>query len=57
LLREVQHTASVKALSPTNLLVMNGGDFTALATSSTQLGKFLESVVEQRLSSGNPSVT
>jgi hypothetical protein len=32
---------------------MSGSDFTALASSSTQLGKFLESVVEQRLSGSN----
>jgi NADH dehydrogenase len=53
LLREVRHTASVKALTPLNLLVMSGSDFTALASSSTELGKFLETVVEQRLSSSN----
>jgi NADH dehydrogenase len=53
LLREVRHTASVRALTPLNLLVMSGSDFTALASSSTQLGKFLESVVEQRLSGSN----
>jgi NADH:ubiquinone reductase (H+-translocating) len=50
LLREMKHTASVRSLTPLNLLVMNGGDFTALASSSTRLGKFLESVIEQRLS-------
>ena len=55
LLREVRHTASVKALTPLNLLVMSGSDFTALASSSTQLGKFLETVVEQRLSRSNIS--
>ena len=50
LLREMKHTASVRSLTPLNLLVMSGGDFTALASSSTRLGKFLESVIEQRLS-------
>ena len=55
LLREMKHTASVRSLTPLNLLVMSGGDFTALASSSTKLGKFLESVIEQRLSgNGGP---
>jgi NADH dehydrogenase len=57
LLREMKHTASVRALTPLNLLVMSGGDFTALASSSTRLGKFLESVIEQRLSPVNGSET
>jgi NADH dehydrogenase len=53
LLREVRHTASVRALTPLNLLVMSGSDFTAMASSSTQLGKFLQTVIEQRLSGSN----
>jgi NADH:ubiquinone reductase (H+-translocating) len=53
LLREVRHTASVRALTPLDLLVMNGSDFTALASSSTDLGRFLESMVERRLSGGD----
>lgn len=57
LLREVRHTASVKAVTPLNLLVMSGSDFTAMASSSTQLGKFLESVVEQRLSGNGPTIS
>ena len=36
LLQGVRHTASVRALSPVDLLTIDGADFTALATSSTQ---------------------
>ena len=48
LLRAVRHTASVRALTPTDLLIMSGTDFTALADSSTRFGALLAGVMRQR---------
>ena len=48
LLREVRHTASVRALTSIDLLVMRGADFTALATSATHFGELLAGVIRQR---------
>ena len=48
LLRAVRHTASVRALTPTDLLIMSGTDFTALADSSTRFGELLAGVMRQR---------
>ncbi len=53
LLQGGKHTASVRALTPVDLLTMNGSDFTALAKSSTHFGELLAGVMRQRLSSGN----
>ena len=50
LLQGVRHTASVRALAATDLLVMNGADFKALATSSTQFAETLSDVMQRRLS-------
>ena len=50
LLRGVRRTASVRALTPTDLLVMGGADFQALATSTTYFGETLAEVMRQRLS-------
>ena len=50
LLQGGRHSCSAKAATPVDLLVMNGPDFTALATSSARIGKLLEDVLEQRLS-------
>ena len=50
LLRGVRHTASVRTLTPVDLLVMNEADFNALASSSTQFGELLAGVMRQRLS-------
>ncbi len=54
LLQGIRHTASVRALDSTDLLVMSGADFKALATSSTQFAESLADVMQQRLS-GNRS--
>ena len=47
-----RHTASVRAKTPVDLLVMNGDDFTALTGSSSQFGELLKGVTELRQSSG-----
>ena len=49
LLQGDRHTASVRAMTPVDLLVMNGVDFAALATSSTRFGELLEGVMQERL--------
>ena len=49
LLQGVQHTASVRALTPVDLMVMAGADFTELATSSTRFSELLAGVMRQRL--------
>ena len=49
LLQGGRHTASVRAIEPTNLLVMSGPDFKALASNSTYLGETLAEVMRQRL--------
>ena len=48
LLRGGRHTASVRASTAVDLLIMSGSDFTALATSSTRFGELLSSVMRQR---------
>ena len=48
ILRGVRRTASVRALTPTDLLVMGGSDFQALATSTTFFGETLTEVIRQR---------
>ena len=50
LLQGVRHSASVRALATTDLLIMSGPDFTALAASSTQFAETLNDVMQQRLS-------
>ncbi len=50
LLQGVRHTASVRALTPVDLLAMNGADFSALAASSRGFGELLADVMRQRLS-------
>ncbi|MFB3097712.1 MAG: cyclic nucleotide-binding domain-containing protein, partial [Dehalococcoidia bacterium] len=50
LLQGVRHTASVRALTPVDLLAMNGTDFSALAASSKGFGELLADVMRQRLS-------
>ena len=55
LLRGVRHSATVRTLTPVDLLVMNGGDFKALAASSKQFGDVLDDVMRRRLSAGGPS--
>ena len=51
LLHGDRHTASVQALTPVDLMVMGGADFTALATSSTQFSELLAGVMRQRMDS------
>ena len=53
LLQGVRHTASVRAISPVDVLILGGADFTALATSSTHFSELLAGVMRQRLSGGN----
>ena len=50
LLLGIRHSASVRALTPTDVLVMNGEDFQALASSSTYLGESLAEVMRRRMS-------
>ena len=50
LLQGVRHTASVRAAASTDLLIMSGPDFKALAASSTQFSETLNEVMERRLS-------
>ena len=55
LLRGVRHTASVRALSSVDLLIMSGTDFKALATSSRDFGEGLANVMERRLAGSGAS--
>ena len=48
LLMGVRHTASIRTLTPADVLIMNGTNLTALAASSTQFGELLASVMRQR---------
>ena len=50
LLFGVRHTATIRALTTVDLLIMNGNDFTALANSSTDFRDLLGGVMRQRLS-------
>ncbi|PKB82459.1 MAG: hypothetical protein BZY88_04305 [SAR202 cluster bacterium Io17-Chloro-G9] len=50
LLFGVRHTATIRALTPLDLLIMNGNDFTALANSSADFRDLLGGVMRQRLS-------
>ena len=49
LLRGGLHTASVRALAPSDVLIMSGSDFTSLASSSTRFSELLAGVMRQRL--------
>ena len=53
LLLGLRHSASVRALTPTDLLVMSGADFKALASSSTYFGETLAEVMRRRLASSS----
>jgi len=57
LLSGVRHTASVRALSSVNLLIMSGSDFKALATSSKYFKESLDKVLERRLAGGGTTGT
>ncbi|MEE8464991.1 MAG: cyclic nucleotide-binding domain-containing protein, partial [Dehalococcoidia bacterium] len=57
LLQGVRHTASVRALDTTDLLVMSGPDFKALAASSTEFAESLNDVMQRRLSGKRPVET
>ena len=48
LLQGVRRTASIRALTPVDLLAMSRSDFTALATSSTHFGELLSTVMRER---------
>ena len=55
LLQGTRHTASVRALETTDLLVMSGPDFKDLAASSTQFAETLADVMESRLTGSRRS--
>ena len=55
LLRGAQHSASARAETQVDLLIMSGADFTALATSSTRFGALLDDVMQQRRSGSEVS--
>ena len=50
LLFGVRHTATIRALTPVDLLIMNGNDFTALANASADFRDLLGGIMRQRLS-------
>ena len=50
LLYGVRHTASIRALTAVDLLIMNGNDFTAQANSSSDFRDLLGGVMRRRLS-------
>ena len=50
LLQGVRRTATVRALTPVDLLAMSGADFTALASSSKHFGELLQGVMRERRS-------
>ena len=50
LLFGVRHTATIRALTAVDLLIMNGDDFTALANSSADFRDLLGGIMRQRLS-------
>ena len=50
LLKGPRHSASVRALTAVDLLIMNGADFKKLAKHSTQFAETLNDVMQQRLS-------
>ena len=55
LLQGLRHSASVRAVTPTDVLIMSGPDFKALAGSSIYFGETLAEVMRRRLSdSGEP---
>ncbi len=53
LLRGGRQSASARAITTVDLMIMNGTDVAAIAASSTHFGELLESVLDQRLSSGD----
>ena len=53
LLRGGQHSASARALSALDVMIMQGTDVAALTKSSTLFGELLEDVLGQRSSSGD----
>jgi len=55
LLQGIRHTASVRALSSVDLLIMSGTDFKALATSSRYFVEGLNNVMERRLAGSGAS--
>ena len=54
LLRGVRRTASVRALTPVDLLVMSGSDFTTLVSSSSHFSEMLAGLMRQRLAASEP---
>ena len=50
LMRGGRHSASVRAVTPVDLLIMNGMDFASFATSSTRFGELLQNVLQERSS-------
>ena len=54
LLQGGRHTASVQTVTTTDLLIMSGPDFKALAASSTQFAETLADVMQRRLAGSAP---
>ena len=53
LLQGIRRTASIRAITPVDILTMGGADFTLLATSSTHFSELLAGVMQQRMSDGD----
>ena len=53
LLQGIRRTASIRAVTPVDILMMSGADFTALTTSSTHFSELMAGVMQQRISDGN----
>ena len=50
LLYGVRHTATIKAITPVDVVVMNANDFTVLANSSSDFRNLFSKVMTERLS-------
>ena len=57
LLRGVRHSASVKAVTQVDLMVISGTEFTAMAASSTRISELVAGVMRQRSSPGDTDET
>jgi CRP-like cAMP-binding protein len=57
LLTSVAHSASVRAITPIDLLIMNGTDFADFATASTRFGDMIAGVMRQRADANAESET
>ena len=53
LLQRIRRTASIRAITPVDILATSRADFTALAASSTHFSELLAGVMQQRMSDGD----